>query len=291
MMSKRTIIILSVIVSVFLVLASIGIWLERQIFDEERFKTTAVDVIKTGQVREAIADEIIIIVTGDFPELNNLATEFVQPTLAELLNSNFVSAAVEEVAGEIQVALTSSEPQAVAIDISGITGPLKTAVGFIPNLSSEVENAVKDLPASIDLIEKGGIPSIFSIGLIMMWLGRLTGISALVIFGIMVWKAIANRQSQILRTLGIYVSVGAAVFLVLIWAFSSPILSTIGSGNIRVIVSSIFEAFIGILINQTWAIFAGGLVIIGTSYLLRLWREDAALEVTKDKEEEIKEAA
>ena len=290
MMSKRMIIILSVIVSVFLVLTSIGLWLERQIFNEERFKNTAVGVIKTDQVREAIADEIIIIVIGDFPELKNLATEFVQPTLAELLNSDFISLAIEEVAGEIQVALTSSEPQAVAIDVSGITGPLKTAVGFIPNLSSEVENAVKDLPSSIELIEKGGIPSIFTIGLILMWVGRLAGVSALVIFGIMVWKAIANRQSQILRTLGIYISIGAAVFLVLIWAISSPILSTIGSGNIRVIVTNVFEAFLGILLNQTYVIVVGGLIIIGASYLLRFWREDAEMETKTDKEE-FKEAA
>jgi len=290
MMSKKMIIVLSVVVSVFLLLTSVGLWLERQIFNEERFKETAAGVIKTEQVREAIADEIIVIVTGDFPELKDLATEFVQPTLAELLNSDFIASAVEEVAGEIQVALTSSEPQAVAIDISGITGPLKTAVGFIPNLSSEVENAVKDLPSSIVLIEKGGIPSIFTIGLILMWLGRLTGVAALVIFIVMVWKAIVNRQSQILRTLGIYISIGAAIFLVLVWAFSSPFLSTIGSGNIRVIVSNIFEAFIRILINQTWAILVVGLFIIGASYLLRFWREDADVEAKTDKEE-FKEAA
>lgn len=289
-MSKKMIIVLSVVVSVFLLLTSVGLWLERQIFNEERFKETAAGVIKTEQVREAIADEIIVIVTGDFPELKDLATEFVQPTLAELLNSDFIASAVEEVAGEIQVALTSSEPQAVAIDISGITGPLKTAVGFIPNLSSEVENAVKDLPSSIVLIEKGGIPSIFTIGLILMWLGRLTGVAALVIFIVMVWKAIVNRQSQILRTLGIYISIGAAIFLVLVWAFSSPLLSTIGSGNIRVIVSNIFEAFIRILINQTWAILVVGLFIIGASYLLRFWREDADVEAKTDKEE-FKEAA
>jgi len=284
-MSKKTIVILSVIVSVFLVLTSIGLWLERQIFNEERFKNTAVGVIKTDQVREAIADEIIIIVTGDFPELQNLATEFVEPTLAELLNSDFVSSAVEEVAGEIQVALTSSEPQAVAIDISGITGPLKTAAGFIPNLNSDVENAIKDLPASIELIEKGGIPSIFTIGLILMWIGRLTGVTALVIFGVMVWKAIAKRQSQILRTLGIYISIGAAIFLVLIWAISSPLLATIGSGNIRVIVTNIFEAFLRILVNQTWVILVGGLVLIGASYLLGYWREDAEIDTKMDKEE------
>jgi len=290
MMHKRMIAILSIIVSVFLLLASTGLWVERQIFNKDNFTKTAVSSIKSAPVREAISNKIITSVTGDFPALKDLATRFVKPTLSDFLNGKLVTAAVGEVAGEIQTALTSSRPQAVKIDISSVTGPIKTGAKFIPNLSSNVKNAVKQLPSSIELIKKGVIPSMYTTGLVLMWLGRITGITAVIIFGYMLWKAVINKQSYILRTLGIYISLGAAVYLLLIWAFASPLLATIGDGDIHVIISNIFAAFIRILINQTWVIFFGGLVITAGGYLLKGFRDEIE-EVEPEEKKQLKKAA
>ncbi|HEX21070.1 MAG TPA: hypothetical protein ENH19_00265 [Actinobacteria bacterium] len=284
------IVILSIIVSVFLILASTGLWVERQIFNKDNFKTTAVEAIRTVQVRDAIANRIIISLTGSFPRLSDLAQKFVKPSLADFLNGKLVKGAVNNIAGEIQTALTSPKPKAISIDISALTGPAKTAANIIPKLDPDIKNAIKQLPPSIELIKKGVIPSIFTVGLVLMWLGRITGVAALIIVGYMVWKAVVNRESLILKTLGIYISIGTALYLLLIWAFASPLLATIGDGDIRVIISKIFDAFTRILINQTWLVLIGGLLIVAGGYLLQWFREEDEV-IEPEAKAEIRKAA
>ncbi len=266
-----------------MLIANIGLWMQRQIFDQDRFKQTAVDVMTTAKVRNAITDEIIVSILGDRPELKDLAEEFAAPVISDFLNSDIVEPAIDEIAGQIQVSLTSSEPKAVAIDISGITQPAKGVAALIPNLDPEVKTAIRELPNSIELIEKGTIPSIYTPGIIFLWLGRVGGVAALVIVAGLIWAAIVNKRSQILKILGTSISVGAVIFLVLIWSFRAPIIGSVGSGNIQVIIGSIYEAFINILVGQTSAILVGGLIVIAGGYLLDFWHGRNAEEETSEK--------
>lgn len=271
MMSKKVVITLSVVVIVLLLVANVGFWLERQVFNEDRFAETAVEAIKTQRVRGAIASEIIAKTLGDLPELQKLANEFIKPTLRDFLDSDVIVPAMEEIAGQIQVALTSSEPTAIAINISGLTQPAKVAADLIPNLDPEVKTTVQKLPNSIELLEKGAIPSIFTLGITIVWVGRIAAVAALAMIIGLAWSAIVNKRSYILKTTGYSVSIGAMIFLVLIWTFKSPLLATVGSGNVRIIVGDLYGAFVDLLVQQTWIVFAGGLVIIGSSYLLDYW--------------------
>ena len=271
MMSKRMVITLSVVVIALVLLANIGLWLERQVFNEEQFVETAVETIRTSRVRGAIASQIIETTLGDLPELERLANEFIKPTLRDLLDSDVIVPAMEEIGGQIQTALVSSKPAAIAIDISGLTTPAKAAVDFIPNIDPEVKTTVEDLPSSIELLEKGAIPSIFTLGVTLLWLGRVAAVAALAIIIGLAWSAVTKKRSYILKTLGYSVSIGAIIFLVLTWTFKSPLLATVGTGNARIIVGDLYAAFIDLLVQQTWVIFAGGLVIIGTGYLLDYW--------------------
>ncbi len=271
-MSRRTVIILSVITAIFLLIANIGIWLERQIFDEARFKNTAVEVIKTSKVRNAIADEIIAATLGSLPELEELAEEFVQPTLSDFLDSDIIEPAIEDIAGQIQVALTSREPQAVEIDISGLTQPAKGFARLVPNLDPEIKSAIRSLPSSIELLEAGEIPSIYTPGIIFLWLGRVTGVAGLILIVSMMFVGIANRRNDILKTLGAAIAIGAAIFLVLIWSVKAPVLASVGDGNMQTIVGSIYEAFVELLIRQSFIILLGGLLIIALGYFLEFWR-------------------
>lgn len=273
-MSPRMMTALAITATVFLLIANFGLWLERQIFNQDRFVQTAVQVIKTQEVRDAISEEIIDEAFADLPKLEQVAEEFLQSPLSALLDSDIVESATEEIAREIQVALTSKDPQAVAIDISGVTEPAKNIARVLPNLDKEIESAIRNLPDSIVLIEKGEVPSLYTMGTVFLPLGRISVVAGLAIIVGLIWVAVAGRLSRVLKILGSSLSIGAVIFLILIWALQSSILASVGGGNIQIIVSNIYEAFINLLVRQTFVMLLGGLLIIAGGYILDFfWRK------------------
>ena len=259
-MSFRAIAWLSIAVGVLFLLSGFGLWLQRDIFDEDRFVQRTVTIIGTKEVRTAIANEVIDVAFEDFPAAKELFEEFLESSLSAILDSEIIKPAIEEIAGQIHQALTSPDPQAVALDISSVTGPAKAVVKAIPGLDSSVKEAVRDVPNKIVLLEKGEVPSIYTIGTIFMWLGPIAGLAGIGILIWVIWAAGVGRRSYALRIAGLSVAGVSLIGIVLIKAFRAPILSGI-SGNLEIIIENIYDSFTAGLILQTWYLLFAGLIM------------------------------
>jgi hypothetical protein len=285
-MSKTWIIVLSIIATVFILIANFALWLQRDIFDQDRFVSTSVSVIRTKPVREAIAAEIVQDAFSSLPALESIIGDFLQTNLSALLDSKAVKPALEDIATQIHTALTAKQPQPVQIDISAVTGPAKAVVNNVPGIDPQIKKAVKSLPNAVVLVKKGDIPSIYSVGTFFLWFGPLAGLIGLGLFVIVIWLAREKRSSAI-KTVGASLGIGAAVFLILIQAYRAPVLSSF-SGNIRIIFEHLYDAFTAGLSNQTWAIFVIGLVAFLLGYGLDYL---AGTRGPKKEQEDFKEAA
>jgi len=273
-MSSRAIIWLSIAAGVLLLLAGFGLWLQRDIFDEDRFVQRTVTIIGTKEVRTAIANEVVDVAFEDFPAAKELFEDFLESSLSAILDSEIIKPAIEEIAGQIHQALTSPDPQAVALDISSVTDPVKAVVKEIPGLDPKVKKAVRDVPAEIVLLKKGEVPSIYTIGTIFMWLSPIAGLAGIGILIWIVWAAGTGRRPYALRTAGLSIAAVSLVGIVLIKAFRGPILAGI-SGNLEIIIESIYDSFTAGLVRQTWYLLFAGLLtaVIGLALdFIASWR-------------------
>lgn len=273
-MSPRAIIWLSIAAAVLLLLADFGLWMQRDIFDEDRFVERTVEIIGTKKVRTAIADEVVETAFEDFPAAKEVFEGFLESTLASLLDSQIIKPAIEELAQQIHQAMTSPDPQAVGLDISSVTGPVKSVAKEIPGLDSEVKKAVRAVPDKVVLIEKGEVPSIYMFGTVFIWLGPIAGLAAIGILIWIIWAAGIGRRSYALRTAGVSLAIASLIGILLVKVFAGPVMAGI-SGNLEIIVESIYDSFSAGLVSQTWWLLISGVImaLIGLGLdLMSSWR-------------------
>ncbi len=273
-MSPRATIWLSIAAAVLLLLADFGLWMQRDIFDEDRFVERTVEIIGTKKVRTAIADEVVETAFEDFPAAKEVFEGFLESTLASLLDSQIIKPAIEELAQQIHQAMTSSDPQAVGLDISSVTGPVKSVVKEIPGLDSEVKKVVRAVPDKVVLLKKGEVPSINTFGTVFIWLGPIAGLAAIGILIWIIWAAGIGRRSYALRTAGVSLAIASLIGILLVKVFRGPVMAGI-SGNLEIIVESIYDSFSAGLVSQTWWLLISGVImaVIGLGLdLMSSWR-------------------
>ena len=273
-MSPRATIWLSIAAAVLLLLADFGLWMQRDIFDEDRFVERTVEIIGTKKVRTAIADEVVETAFQDFPAAKEVFEGFLESTLASLLDSQIIKPAIEELAQQIHQAMTSPDPQAVGLDISSVTGPVKSVVKEIPGLDSEVKKVVRAVPDKVVLLKKGEVPSIYTFGTVFIWLGPIAGLAAIGILIWIIWAAGIGRRSYALRTAGVSLAIVSLIGILLVQVFRGPVMAGI-SGNLEIIVESIYDSFSAGLVRQTWWLLISGVImaVIGLGLdLMRSWR-------------------
>jgi len=258
-------IVLSIVSVILILIASYALWQNTQIFNSETFSKKTARAIQSQQARDAIASEIIEEAFADFPIINQLVGDFAQSAVSGLLKNRAVEAIIESFAEEVNMVLTSNKPKEISIDISGIVDFLKPIVKAAdPKLGAEL--AKIDLPDSIVLAKKGDIPSLYSLGVVMFWLGPVAGIGGIGLIVALIWVANKNRKSYVLKVIGLVLAIGSLIFLFFIGSLESTIVNTMEGENLRTIADSVYDSLAGRLKWQTWILIVLGVISIILGY-------------------------
>ena len=171
----------------------------------------------------------------------------------------------------MNILITAKEPQSVTVDISAIKGFIKPIAGALDKrFGASVQ--VGDVPDSLVLIQKGEIPSIYGWAVVLLWVGPILGLIGIAILAGLIWRAASEDRPAVLRVAGSVLAIGSVVFVVLVRGMKAPILASVTSGNGKIIVGDIFDAFSAGLTAQTWLLAIIGLILIGAGYVLpRAW--------------------
>lgn len=260
-------IVWSIVAVVFLLVASFSLWLNSNIFNRQNFTTTTVEVVRKPAVRSAISAEVIDQVFKNSPILQQIAGDTLNSAVVGLLGSSAAKPILTQVADQANILITSPNPQAVAIDISSVRGFIKPIASVVnKNLGGSISAA--NVPKEIVLIKQGEVPSIYSWGVVLLWLGPILGLIGLGILIGLIWRAGDAARTSVLKTTGATLSIGSVIFIILVATLKAPILASIVSANVRVIADNIFDAFAGKLMGQTWILFVAGLFLVAAGYLL-----------------------
>jgi hypothetical protein len=265
-MRARTI-ILSIVAVVFLLVANFSIWLNTNIFNRQNFTATTVAVIQTPAVRSALSQETIDQIFKNIPVVKQVAGDTLSSAISGLLGSTAAKPVLQGVANEVNVLITSPNPQGVSIDISSFRGLIKPVASALnKNVGSSIVST--KVPKEIVLLQKGDIPSIYSWGVVLLWLGPILGLIGLGILVGLIWTAGESARSYVLKATGFTLAVGSLVFMFLVGILKAPMLASIVSANVRIVADNIFDAFAGKLIGQSWVVFFAGVILAVAGYYL-----------------------
>lgn len=266
-MSLKVVIPLSILAVILLLVFSFSYWLNANIFNKQNFINKTVDVIERQEVRNAISAEIVDQAFADLPLIRETVGDFAQSSIAGLLGSRAVQPVLRAAAGGINNLITSPNPKAVTIDTSGVSRfiiPIATAVN--KQLGTQINTG--NIPKSLTLLEKGQIPSIYSWGIVLLWVGPIAGIIGLGLIIAMIWMAKPERRRSVLKAIGMTLVIGGIITNILMSMLESPILAGIQSENIRVVASNIYRSFAGSFIFQNWILVAIGVLVVASGYIL-----------------------
>ncbi|MDP1809198.1 MAG: hypothetical protein Q8L35_06650 [Actinomycetota bacterium] len=266
-LSSTAVIVWSIVAVLLLMIANFSLWLNGSLFNRDAFVATTVGVIQTKEVSDAIGGVVVDQAFKNNPIVGQIAGDTIKSAVSGLLGSQTAAPLLKNFAEEANVLLTAPKPQGVKIDISGFKAFIQPMAGVLDKQFGTHLSATP-LPNSIDVIKKGDVPSLYRPGTVLLWLGPILGLIGLATIVTLVWRAGVAGRASVLRLSGSVLSIGSLVFIILVRSAKAPVLAAIVSSNVRLIAGSLFDAFAGLLTNQTWGFFFLGLLMVGAGYLL-----------------------
>lgn len=268
---------------VFILVANFSIWLGGSIFNQDAFSETAVTVIRTRPVRDAVSATIIDEALKDVPELRGPVSSSLKDVISGFLAGSTARPVLESLAKGVNKSFTAQEPTAVKLDLRNIIEQIQP---FLATLNREfgVSITTAEVPKTIVVVEKGEIPSIYGWGVPLLWLGPVLGVFGLALIIGSIWFAGAAR-ALVLRVNGVVLAISALLFLLLTRFAATPLSAMAQNKNARLITLKLFDAFSARLAAQTWLLVGVGVLLAATGFLFPRLAGTSSAEAPKDQKQ------
>lgn len=278
-LSRRLIAITVAIAAVALLLFNSAVWFNRYIFTTANFTSTAMPAILSDASTDAVATEITDRLLQERPALRSTINDRVIKLMSALLETDLAGRLVEKSVTTLQIAITSQNPQVVAIELSGIKNVLSQVLTLGRQLTDrpveEQRINVDEIPDQIVLLDPKNLPNIYAFGSTMLWLSPLMLLTTLGALGYPLYRAFRIGRDTVKKVLAIQggVIIGAGLFGLAIGPLLKPnVLAPISSPNIRVVTENIIDAFITRFNDQTILLMiVPGLLFLLAALAVHLW--------------------
>lgn len=276
---QRRLIILSVIgATILLLLFNTAFWFNRYVFSSENFNSIASSALLSDSSTDALANEVSDRLLQDRPVLKSVLSDRTTRLIAALLNTDLSERIVKKTVTTLHIAVTSSNPQVVAIDLSNIKNIIAQVLEVGRTLTDRPAEAqridVNQIPDQIVLLDPKDLPNIYTLGVTMLWLAPITIIGTLILLAWPIYKAWSRRKqlSQLIAIQGGALLLGGLLALALGPLIKPPTLAPIESPNIRIVTENLIDAFILKFNEQSfWVMILPGLVFLVVALVLYLW--------------------
>lgn len=254
--------LLSVLAGILLVIASMGVWVNNYLFNTPNFSSVVTASLTSENSRQAIAQGITDRVFEDRPALKNAVGDTSVKIVSGLLGTTQARNGIDVVVSRLQTAVTTNNPQSVAINLSGIKNILTQLYDVSANLGREPRVNPESIPNEIILIDKDQIPNFILFGTMSLWVAPLAFIVAI---ATLAYPYLKNRR----RYKTIMIIEGACVAVIgLLALLIGPLFRPLLLGNIqteagRTVVGNLYNDLISTFNQQTtWIIVVGLFVVI-----------------------------
>jgi hypothetical protein len=262
----RLLVVSSVIAALLLMVTNSAIWFNKQIFDSANFTNTAVTAVTSVSSRQAIGARITDELLANRPLVKNVAGDQITNVISGLLGTDQAERLLTAAVSRMQVYVTSSDQQDVAIDLSGIK-PTISQIASVLNTDRANNLDTNKIPDNLVLVQAQNVPDLYSYGVVLSWLAPISAIGALALFALPYYKD-RSKYKLILSVQAAAIAVAGLLSLLVGPLFRPMALQPFQNVNGRAVVANIYDAFIQTFNSQSMVlIYLGllvGIVAIGT---------------------------
>lgn len=266
-----------------IVISLTSVWLNRVIFNTERFTTITTSVFAQQSSRDSVSNLIANKIFENRPLLKATLSGRLSSYISGLLASDTATISVDKLAREGQLLFTSPRREPVVIDLSGVKPIIASAQELIQKNESEQRINIADIPDSITIIDTQALPNFHRAAVLTHLLGPLSLLCALILAG--VWLARGGKANRYKRSRMLMVVVfGSALVAIIIGPLAEPSFISLGrDAPSQTLLSNLYKGFITPFRNQAmWLGATSAILLIITTITYELSRRYAInISITK----------
>jgi hypothetical protein len=259
-------VLIAVLISVALLLASISFWYHQEILDRTNFTMTFSSGLLSESAKQAIASEIVDKGLSNRPLLKVAVGTTGKSAIYTILSSNAFQSEFNTFVGNIHVRMTSPNDPTIGINIVPLKEYVLPLVGLVrPDLTKNLN--ITELPDRVVLIPDKYIPKLYQFTPIITWIGIISAL-VVIIGAFYLFHRIQNK-SYALRLLGIAITFGALISIGILKFAPNMMLSQIADVNAQVILKEVVSAFITSYLKQLYVLLAIGITLLFLSFVVK----------------------
>lgn len=200
--------IISIISACILTLiAQTAFWLNRNIFNTQKFTQKATYAITSEDSRQSLGNEISDRILSDRPLIKRVAGPKLSGLISSLLGTNLAEKALYDVVQQTNIYVTSPNQKSIGLDLQGIKSGINSLSQIADIFGKDPGFDQSRVPDKLVLINADSIPSFYKEALVVLWMGPLSLILAALIFmGLLYWGQADRLRTGSLICLSIIVT-------------------------------------------------------------------------------------
>lgn len=264
-----------------LIVALSSLWLSRVFYSPDRLSDIATTALAEQSSRDSIGRAVSDRVFEDRPVLNQVAGPRLASLVSSVLGTDFASNTVDSVVERLRVALTTSEDETIAVNLTGI----KDVVVQVQSVIGVEEDAqrinAESIPDELVLFESSALPDIHRFGIFVLWLGPVAVIFAFGGLSYWVYRGRHGARELRIKIAGLTIMT-ASVLAWLMGPLIEPVFVSLArDASGQTLLSNLYDGLITPFANQAIILFAVGLLILATGFLLPLIQKKPASNINK----------
>lgn len=255
--------IITILAGFFLLIANSGYWVNRYIFNEQKFSQVAVSSILSSDSRQAIAEGVSTKLYENRPVAKRVLSEPTTSIVNGILGSPRLQAPLTELVKRINVRMTSKTQPEVALDLTSVKSVLTQVVGTVDKVSNnDVSFNPDNIPDKIVVIKSDNLPDLYNYSLALLWLSPITLIAGLLLM-ILPYVWWRNRYKSIMTMQGVMLVIVGALAQMIGPLFRPLVIGNLATDAGRTVIGNLYNAFIATFEHQSMIFFLlGGLLLV-----------------------------
>lgn len=242
------------LIVIFLLISLTAFWLQRTIFNTERFTATTTEALLQESSRQSIGSVVASKILAEQPTLKMFLGDKLAGQVSGLLGTEFAQNSIGRLAREAQLVVTSPVRKPLTFQLSSIKTAIVSVQGLASRAGQDVPGSItaQSIPDEVVIIDTSKIPNINKIAIMTGWIGPVAFILALVS---LIWwirrggKKYRLRRIQIACTVVIITSLVAMA----IGPLAEPAIIAVGQdASSQTLLSNVYNAFMKSFYHQAW---------------------------------------
>ncbi len=262
--------LLIAVISLLVLISLTALWLQRNIYDTERFTTITTKVFAKESSRQSIGHLVSSRVLEATPTLKSLLSERLAGHVANLLGTQQAQAVVERLARESQLLVTSPRQDPVVLQLSGIKSAIVSVQEMAGRTDATTHLDASRIPDEVMIIDTAQLPNIHQYAIIVLWLGPLSAVLVLILLAW--WVRRSGKVAAVKRTQIALLVIGSSALVALaIGPLVEPLFISVGhDAPSQTLLHNLYAGFMAPFRTQALLLAGVALVLL---VLLTVWHK------------------